>query len=406
MRNKKIVIVGGGAAGFFGALNCAAFVPGLSVTILEKTQQLLSKVRISGGGRCNVTHSCFDPAQLISYYPRGSQELRSAFTRFQPSDTWEWFVSHGVELKTESDGRMFPVTDDSTTIISCFLREAQKYNIEIRKGEGVQKVEKISTGFLVQLEQGEVHCDAILVATGSSPQAHKWIAQLGHTIIPAVPSLFTFTIKDLRLDGLAGVSVPMASLKIKGTQQGPLLITHWGLSGPGVLKLSAWEARELHACGYKAELQVNWLPQLNKEKIREKLVLMRETAGRLQIGGEGWENLPRQLWKRLLLHAGIDPHKLFSQVAKAEIQRLVEELTASKFAIEGKSLNKEEFVTCGGVCRSEVDFRTMESHICPGMFFAGEVLDIDGVTGGFNFQNAWTTSWIAAQAMSEKLYQT
>lgn len=401
---KTIVIVGGGAAGFFGAITCAEANPQCRVILIEKARQVLSKVRISGGGRCNVTHACFDPATLIHNYPRGGKELRGAFSRFQPRDTIQWFASRGVSLKTEADGRMFPVTDSSETIISCLMQQMQAAGVELWREKGVVDCQK-KERFHLTLSNGEqLECDAVLVASGSAPKVLEWVEKLGHTIEPSVPSLFTFNIPDFSLKELAGVSVSrvQASLEGLGLQQlGPLLITHWGFSGPAILKLSAWGARLLHQTNYRGILKINWLPDTPLETCKHLLAEYRQFhAGRL-VGNECPIELPKKLWKALLEKAQVPLELRWSMLSKQHAQAILQQLYGSQFQIDGKSTNKEEFVTCGGVKLQEVDFKTMESKCCRGLYFAGEVLDIDGVTGGFNFQNAWTTAWIAGKAMAD-----
>ena len=377
------IVIGGGAAGVFGAISAATHSS--KVLLLEKSAVLLSKVRVSGGGRCNVTHSCFDPRQLASYYPRGSKELLGPFHRFQPRDTMEWFAARGVALKTEADGRIFPVNDDSETIIRALLAEAERVGVEIRLRQRVQAIVKQDDHFEITLKEGEpLRCRKLLLAMGSSAEGHVLAAQLGHTIQEPVPSLFTFNVPTSPLKELSGIAVEQVELQIGGTklvQRGPLLITHFGFSGPAVLKLSAWGARTFFAQNYKAELLINWLPDLSEEEIFEQLQQSKSPRP---------FNLPKNLLKELLGTPS-------QQRSKKELRALAHRLHRDPYQIDGKTTNKEEFVTCGGVTLKEVDFQTMQSKICPKLFFAGEILDIDGVTGGFNFQNAWTTSFIAGQ---------
>ncbi len=415
-----IVVIGGGAAGFFGAITCATAHPHTRVTLLEAGHQPLSKVRISGGGRCNVTHACFDPATLISYYPRGAKALRGAFSRFQPKDTVAWFGSHGVQLKTEADGRMFPVTDNSETIVDCLVKAAEDAGVKLRTGTPVKFVRRYPPqpedpltkggsargGFEVELKTGEiVRCDRLLLATGSNPQGYRWVKDLGHKVEPPVPSLFTFNIPDPRLQDLAGVSVNDVRLRLPDApptlkeQTGPLLITHWGLSGPAVLKLSAWGARFLHEHHYQTPLLVNWLPQYNEESLRKMLLAVKSQLPRRQIATSCPIPIPKRLWMSMITHLSIGAEERWAEVSKKALNQLVQELTQGRYLIKGKGVFKEEFVTCGGVSLKEVDFKTMESRQCPGLYFAGEILDIDGVTGGFNFQSAWTTAWLAGHAM-------
>jgi predicted Rossmann fold flavoprotein len=399
----KIVIIGGGAAGFFGALACAQAFPQHTVTILEKARQVLAKVRISGGGRCNVTHACFDPAILVQHYPRGNKALRGPFSRFQPRDTITWFAERGVELKVEEDGRMFPTTDNSETIIQCFLNETRKIGVGLRTECGVENIEKTPEGFMLTLSGREpLLCDRVMVTTGSHPKMCEILASLGHTLIPPVPSLFTFNIDPFSLAGLEGVSVPKAHVKLAKMdldQRGPVLITHWGLSGPAVLKLSAWGARLLHKCGYEADAVVNWLPDITAEALKQKMLQQKRDHPIRQIASECPFVLPKQLWKRFVQMACADPDQRWATVTKKELQTLQELLQNSIYPIRGKTTYKQEFVTSGGVSLTDVNFKTMESLRCPGLYFAGELLDIDGITGGFNFQNAWTTAWIAGHAI-------
>ncbi|MBW4466018.1 MAG: NAD(P)/FAD-dependent oxidoreductase [Pegethrix bostrychoides GSE-TBD4-15B] len=402
MQSLQVVVIGGGAAGFWAAIACAEAHPQAQVTLLE-ARQPLAKVRISGGGRCNVTHACFEPATLVQQYPRGGKALRGAFTRFQPKDTIAWFARHGVQLKTESDGRMFPITDDSETIVSCLLQAARQAGVEIYTASPVQQLEQTQRGFEVLLKSGR-HLPAhrLLLATGSSPQGHELARGLGHSIEPPVPSLFTFNIPDLNLHELAGVAVETAEVKLltpKLEQLGAVLVTHWGLSGPAVLKLSAWGARILHQQRYRAELQINWLPTDTLESSRQVLLTTKLQQPKKTLAGFCPVELPRRFWQYLVSRAEVDPERRWAELSKLQVQALLRELHQGRYQIQGKSIFKDEFVTCGGVRLQEVDFKTMQSRLCPGLFFAGEVLDIDGVTGGFNFQSAWTTGWLAGQAI-------
>lgn len=404
-----VVIAGGGPAGFFAAIRCAELNPSLRVLIIEKSKQTLSKVLVSGGGRCNVTHACFDPAQLITYYPRGGRELRGAFSRFQPRDTVQWFTSRGVPLKTEADGRMFPVTDSSDTIADCLRGAAKEAGVMVMLGTKLLGVEKSPKGGFrlnVRNEAQESHIKTnhLVIATGSDSHTRAIVQSLGHTIEEPVPSLFTFNVRDARLDGLAGVAVENVTLTMGAlTQRGPLLITHWGLSGPAVLRLSAWGARQLYATNYRFPLTVNWLGDLGLErtlKVLQRHKDWHENARRKVGGSAAFTQIPTRLWKGLTLFIG---EKNWADTSKSELRRLASELTAGEFRIEGKGQFKEEFVTCGGVRLDEVDFKTMQSRRVDGLFFAGETLDIDGVTGGFNFQAAWTTGWLAGTALGQKL---
>ena len=404
MKPIRVIVIGGGAAGFFGAIACATAHPHTQVTLLEAGQKPLAKVRISGGGRCNVTHHCFDPAQLVQYYPRGGKALRGAFTRFGPSDTIAWFKSQGVPLNTETDGRMFPVTNTSETVVECLIQTSADVGVTLRTASAVKSVQKISSEFEVELKTGEkLRGDRLLLATGSNPLGYRWAKDLGHTVIHPVPSLFTFNIKDPRLQDLAGVSVEKIYLRLlenkKLEQTGPLLITHWGLSGPAVLKLSAWGARELYEHNYRMPLLINWVPEYNADTLRQHLLEVKSQLSKKHIVNYCPLPLPKRLWQRFVTLAGITPQKPWTELSKKELNKLVQELTGGQYKIQGKGVFKEEFVTCGGVNLKEVNFKTMESKRCSGLYFAGEILDIDGVTGGFNFQSAWTTAWLAGQAM-------
>ncbi len=404
----QVVVLGGGAAGFFAAIACGEHNPAGRVRLLERTSQVLGKVKISGGGRCNVTHACFDPARLVTFYPRGGPALRGPFSRFQPQDTIDWFQSRGVPLKTEEDGRVFPVSDSSQTIVDCLLKEARRFGVTIQTQALVKSIERKEsargTHFELHMDSGEVvHADRLILATGSNPQGWAWARALGHQLETPVPSLFTFTIKDARLDGLAGVAVPKVTVGIEGTklsQSGALLVTHWGLSGPAVLKLSAWGARALHDFNYQVRLRVNWLPELRPEELLERLHQLRSTQKLKKAPGDYSFGLPRRLWVRLAAVSGVLANKRWTEISNENLKSLAQQLQNGLYPISGKSVFKEEFVTCGGVRLDEVDFRTMESKRCSGLYFAGEILDIDGVTGGFNFQSAWTTGWLAGRAAS------
>lgn len=402
-----LIVVGGGAAGIFTAVNAARKDPGLRVTVVEKTGKLLSKVRISGGGRCNVTHACFDIGEMAARYPRGQHFVRKAFHRFFTRDTIEWFSSRGVELKTEADGRMFPVTDTSQTIIDCLMREIDTYGVGIWMHAEVRGVSPLPEGgFEVELADGRrLSAGHVCVACGGYPKSglFDWIRRLGHSIEEPVPSLFTFNMPGNALTGLMGVSVPGASVKIQGSrlaEQGPLLITHWGLSGPVVLRLSAWGARELAAAGYRFGVQVNWLGEITEQQARKRLQEMRQERAGQGVAARNPFGLPGRLWEHLLGVAGIGANVRWAELPAREQNRLVSLLCAGSFAVEGKTTFKEEFVTAGGVRLSEVDPGTFESRKVPGLFFAGEILDVDGITGGFNFQHAWTSGWVAAERIS------
>ena len=421
MGKRQVIIAGGGAAGFFAAITCAEADPDCTVTLYEATAHPLAKVKVSGGGRCNVTHACFEPRELVKRYPRGGRELLGAFSRWQPRDTVAWFEKRGVPLKTEADGRMFPVTDDSQTIVDCLQGAAEKAGVRVLLRTGIKQVERVDPNalsekinalgsarstFQVTLTTGEtVHCARLLLATGGNKSnlGFEIARQFGHFIEPLVPSLFTFHIKDPRLADLSGVAVEDAATAVRGTalkERGPLLVTHWGLSGPAVLKLSAWGARALHDCGYKFRLLVNWAPGFNPESLRAALENARAANPKKQIGTWCPVGLPLRLWEKLLVAAGLAPDTQWAVVPGAGLRALAGQVGEGEFAVDGKSMFKEEFVTCGGVRLSEVDFKTMESRLVPGLHFAGEVLDVDGITGGFNFQAAWTGGWLAGRAMA------
>lgn len=402
---KKLAVIGGGAAGFFCALNAARLSPGLKVQILEKSNRLLTKVKVSGGGRCNVTHACSSVADMSRNYPRGGRMLKKAFHHFFVNDTVEWFMERGVELKTEEDGRMFPVTDDSQTIINCFLSEASALNIDILLRTEINAIQKTDHGFLLLSESGTIRTDYVCIACGgfSKPEQFEWIRALGHSIVSPVPSLFTFNMPAEPITRLMGISLPEADVKICGTgfsEKGPLLITHWGLSGPAILKLSSRAARELNEMNYHFRIQVNWVPSQHETGLREKWKDLRTEMARQKIYGKNPFKIPSRLWDHWLERAGIDSEKRWADVTSAEQNKLIKYLTCAEFEVKGKTTFKEEFVTSGGVATGEVDPDTMESRLMPGLYFAGEILDVDGVTGGFNFQNAWTTGMIAARAIA------
>jgi hypothetical protein len=404
----RVIVVGGGAAGFFAAIACAEANPGAEVTILEKSAHFLGKVRISGGGRCNVTHACFDPTELTTRFPRGERALRAPFNIFQARDTVEWFESRGVKLKTENDGRMFPTTDSSLTIIDCLTRAATAAGVKLRTNSGVPRITKqTSGGFEVSMVGGELLvCDRVLLATGGcrAAAAGELAVSLGHTLEAPVPSLFTFHVESKWVRELSGVSVAAVVASVPGTklrEQGPLLLTHWGLSGPVILRLSAWGARILHASNYQFVLRLNWLPKLDAEQIAADLGRKRQELPSRLIINTPLPPLPARLWDQLVVAAGIAGETRWAALSKTAQHGLTQQLIRTEFKVTGKSLNKDEFVTCGGVRQDEVDFKTMESRVCPGLYFAGELLDIDGITGGFNFQAAWTTGWLAGRAMAK-----
>ena len=406
----RVVVIGGGAAGFFAAIACAETNPGARILLLEKTRHLLSKVRISGGGRCNVTHACFEPKDLVLHYPRGSRELLGPFARWQPRDTVDWFAARGVTLKIEPDGRMFPVTDSSTTIIDCLLGCARELGIEVRVQTGVQSLQPTPPGgFRIGLGNGsEIEADRVIIASGGGLQSGGLtIARdLGHTVTELAPSLFTFHLDDPRLrdlQGLAALDTQVSSPETRLTQTGPVLITHWGLSGPAILKLSAWGAREFSRLNYVFTIEINWIRPTRTDAARARLNHEKAVSGRRLVSTHCPFELPRRLWERLVDSAGIGPDFQWARLSRDQLTALATELTAGRFQVTGKSMNKEEFVTCGGVSLDEIDFRRMESKRVPGLHFAGEVLDIDGVTGGFNFQAAWTTGYLAGVAAAEAL---
>jgi predicted Rossmann fold flavoprotein len=430
-KKKRLVVIGGGAAGFFCAVNAARLDAELEVIILEKSNKILSKVKVSGGGRCNVTHACFDIADMVRKYPRGANFLKKTFHQFFTTDTIQWFKDRGVTLKTEADGRMFPETDLSQTIIDCLLREVNKHGIEIRMSSEVKRVRK-NTAYRIQdpefrsEERGETSqlltsdrfnielsgerqltADSVCIACGGYPKAamFEWLEQLGHTIEAPVPSLFTFNMPGNNITQLMGVSVPDAQVRIIGsklTANGPLLITHWGMSGPVVLRLSAWGARELAAGNYQFTIGVNWLTGYNENSLREAMQGWRFELATQKITNRNPFGLPQRLWDYFLEQAGIGVDMRWADLPSKEQNKLIKNLCAQEFAVSGKTTFKEEFVTAGGVRLSEVDANTMQSKLVPGIFFAGEILDVDGITGGFNFQHAWTSGFIAAASIAGK----
>ncbi len=408
-----VAVVGGGAAGFYGAISCGESSPvPLRIVILERSRRVLQKVKISGGGRCNVTHDTDRPKFLARHYPRGSKPLIGPFHRYGPPDVVRWFAARGVTLKTEPDGRMFPVTDDSQTVINCLTDAAREVGVEVEARRSVEAiVRRISDGEqlfdLIDAKGRHLLARQVLLATGGTrtgPGA-AIAKSLGHTVLGAVPSLFTFEIEDQRLEDLPGVSVETVKLRARGTDletDGPLVVTHWGLSGPAVLKLSAWGARELHDLDYAFTLEVDWLPGVDADTRLQELS-SDATWGRRQIGTRSpFDALPKRLWRRLVGSAAIPADTKWAECSKAQRCALVTALHETTFEVTGQSVNKDEFVTCGGVSTDEVDMRTMESRVCPGLYFAGELLDIDGVTGGFNFQSAWTTGYLAGIAIAAR----
>ena len=404
-------VIGGGAAGFFAALRFAGQRPDKAVAIFEKSRHFLQKVAISGGGRCNVTHACFDPATMATHYPRGSRELRGAFHRWQPDDTVAWFEQRGVKLKTEPDGRMFPVTDSSATVIECFLAEAKHLGVALQTNRALKGLDRDETGNFT-LDFGPDHppmrARAVCLATGSlkgNPLAHV-LAHLDLPVVPLVPSLFAFNVTDPRIAGLAGVSHPDVAVRRRDggpPRRGPLLITHRGFSGPAILRLSAWEARELAAANHHFDFEIDWLPDMSAENLHQWMQTNRAGHGAMRVRNRRPAPLPKRLWESLVESCAIDAATTWAQLGKPAARRLIEALKHSRFDAIGKTTNKDEFVTCGGLDRAAVDFRTMESRQIPGLYFAGEVVDLDGITGGFNFQSAWTTAHLAATAAATRI---
>lgn len=408
MSKRKLVVAGGGAAGFFCAINAARLQPGLEVTIAEKTGKLLSKVKVSGGGRCNVTHDCNDISDMSRMYPRGTNFVRKTFHQFFTTDTIEWFKERGVQLRAEMDGRMFPVTDSSQTIIDCLLREASRYQVNILMNTAIIKTGYLDNGrFHLQLNnERELTADYLCIATGGYPRHAQfdWIAALGHSVEEPVPSLFTFNLPGNNITALMGISVEKAKVKIPGTkleEEGPLLITHWGMSGPAVLKLSAWGARVLKGKGWHFPLQVNWTPDYHEQQLVALFQQWRYDIAAQKTGNKNSLGLPNRLWEYLLHYSDINPGKRWADLSAKEQNRLAKNLSQYPAEVKGKTTFKEEFVTAGGIRLSEVDPQTMMSKKVSRLFFAGEVLDVDGVTGGFNFQHAWTTGFIAAKNIAE-----
>ncbi len=409
MNTYDFLVIGGGAAGFFGAISAAESERDLKVLILEATPRVLSKVKVSGGGRCNVTHNCFDPKQLVRFYPRGQKELLGPFSKFGPKDTIKWFADHGVELKVEADNRMFPTTDSSETIIQCLSSAAQKAGVELRTKALVETVQALESGFEIRLKGGElVRTKTLLLATGSAAFGIELAKSLGHTLVEPNPSLFTFEIDHPLLKELPGVSFPLVSAELqtpseKFIQEGPMLITHWGLSGPAVLRLSAFAARALFACDYKAKLFVNFEGRMKLDAFIETLTGLKSSDSKKKLSNLNPLTAPKRFWETLLEVAEVSPEKLWADLSKKEIQRIAELVIRCPLQVVGKGAFKEEFVTAGGISRSEIDFRSFQSKKIPGLFMAGEVIDVDGVTGGFNFQNAWTGSYLAGRAAAEMI---
>mgnify|MGYP003626911296 CR=1 FL=1 len=405
MIEADIIIIGGGAAGFFTAINAAERNPKLRVVLLERGKEVLTKVKISGGGRCNVTHAEFVPKELSRNYPRGEKELLGPFHSFMTGDTIDWFEKRGIPLKIEEDGRMFPVSDSSQTIIDLFISETQRLGVDISRGHSVKSILRKDDLWVVGTSEGDFQAEKIVVATGSNPKIWKLLEGLGHEVIPAVPSLFTFNIKDGRILDLPGIATE-ASVKVvdsKGKVQleseGPLLITHWGMSGPAILKLSAWGARVLEPTNYHFSIKVNWLLDVSEEEVLENLLIFKINNAKQTIFKYTQFDLPKRLWQSLVKAAGIEATETWADISKKKLQNLANQIVSSHFDVKGKSTFKEEFVTAGGVDLKEVNFKTFESKIQKNLYFAGEVLNIDAITGGFNFQNAWTGGYLVAQAL-------
>jgi len=402
-QNFDILIVGGGAAGFFSAINIVERNPKLKVAILERGKEVLSKVRVSGGGRCNVTHACFDPNELVKFYPRGEKELRGPFHQFCSGDTIEWFEKHGVELKIEDDGRMFPVSNSSQTIIDCFLHASHKLGITILTGQSVQSIFNKDNCWKIETQTENYLAEKLILATGSNPKIWDMLHTFGHAIITPVPSLFTFNIKDPRIKELPGIATQV-NVKVIGSKlesTGPLLITHWGMSGPAILKLSAWGARILHDKNYQFAIEVNWLNEIETEEVETLLKELKQEHAKKTVAKKSPFELQNRLWESLVLASGIGAETKWADLSKIQLQNLANQLTKGIFQVNGKSTFKEEFVTAGGIDLKEINFKTMESKLHPNLYFAGEIVNIDAITGGFNFQNAWTSGFIVANAIAE-----
>jgi predicted Rossmann fold flavoprotein len=400
-----LVVIGGGAAGFFGAIQAAEHRPGLRVIILEKTTKLLSKVRVSGGGRCNVTHACFNPFELADHYPRGSKQLKPLFKRFHAQQMVDWLEERGVEIKTESDKRMFPKTNSSETIIQCFLKQARRNEIKIETDREVIEVAQTSESFEIKCLGSEYRCRNVLIASGGNPKlsSYSWIQKMGHTLVPPIPSLFTFNDSEKDFVDLMGVAVPNATVRIATTkfiQTGPVLITHWGLSGPAVIKLSAWAAQWLHEQQYVFTALVNWLGSASEDEARSILTELKTNRPKQRVGSNPPGAIPIRLWEKFCDKAEVDHVRPWGEISHRSMNKLLEFLIRCPFNIKGKTTFKEEFVTCGGVSLDQIDIKTMGSRLVKGIYFAGEVINIDGETGGFNFQSAWTTAFVAAQSIA------
>ena len=405
MSKTSVLIIGGGAAGFFAACLLAEKHSNIKITILEKDKEVLKKVSISGGGRCNVTHACFEARDLVKFYPRGEKELYAPFLHFQPKDTIEWFSKNGVALKTEADGRMFPITDSSETIIKCFMRICKKHHVDVKLSCRVTAVRKIDAKWEVTFSDKTYLSDYLIITAGSSPSIWTILASMGHNIVPAVPSLFTFKVNDKALNELAGISLPAASIKILGLKHataGPVLITHWGLSGPAILKMSAWAAVELHELKYEFDIEVNWISQTYDDVLAD-IKQIKESDAKKQMGNVVMYKIPHRFWMYLLHTSDIQSTQQWANITKKQTQDLARNMTKFTLSVKGKSTNKEEFVTAGGVSLKEVNFKSFQSKIQENLYFAGEVLNIDGLTGGFNFQSAWTGAYIISKEISTKI---
>ena len=416
MDKKKVVVVGGGAAGFFCAIQVAELHPDWEIIILEKSNKLLSKVKVSGGGRCNVTHACPDVEMLLKKYPRGPRFLKKAFYQFATKNTIEWFANNGVQLHTEKDGRMFPTTNSSDTIIDCFLRKVHQYKIQVFTQHEVLDIKQhaentsstsLKNNFTIQLQGREnMHADAICLATGGMLKSDRlsWLTQFGHSIVAPVPSLFTFNTVDKKITTLMGIAVDKASIQWRGNKNieiGPLLITHWGISGPAAIKLSAWCAREMAEANYEGAIIINWTNTFNESTLKMEWINYRMDFGKREMGSKNPFDLPQRLWHFLLQEAGVAMNTKWADLKSVNQNTLIQLLTRYTLDIKGKTTFKEEFVTCGGVDVQDIDAQTMESKLVPGLHFAGEMMDIDGITGGFNFQHAWTSGWLAAQHIGQ-----
>ena len=399
------MVIGGGAAGFFTAINAKEMNPELDITILEKGKEVLQKVKISGGGRCNVTHACFEPKELVQFYPRGEKELLGPFHQFMTGDTFEWFENNGIPLKIEKDNRVFPESNSSQTIIDCFLGKTKALGIPVLKNHGVNSIKKQGDSWLLTTKEQQFVCDAVVMAAGSSKKVWELSKALRHSIISPVPSLFTFNIKDSRIKDLLGISVPNATVQLEDTNleaSGPLLITHWGMSGPAILKLSAFGARVLAEKNYEYQVQVNWLSRPTHKIVNVLLNLKKKHSKKQVIVRSPFEEIPKRLWERFVLATTIKTTFNWADVSHEQIDALANQLTKSVYIAKGKSTFKEEFVTAGGVDLREINFKNFESKLQNNLFFVGEVLNIDAVTGGFNFQNAWTGGWLCAKALASR----